>query len=70
MDALQKETQNAGLGFEIWENDSHLSVGFEIATCHLIWDIKIDMIRKARFVFDGHATPGPPSFNICRGGLK
>lgn len=48
MDALQKEMRNIGLGLEILENDAHLPVGFKLATGHLIWDINIDMLRKAR----------------------
>ena len=59
MDALQKEMRNIGLGLEILENDAHLPVGFKLATGHLIWDIKIDMLRKARWVLDGHKNPDP-----------
>ena len=28
-------------------------------TGHLIWDMKIDFTRKARWVLDGHKTPNP-----------
>ena len=31
-------------------------VGFQEIRCHLIFDVKMDFIRKARFVEVGHTT--------------
>jgi hypothetical protein len=28
-------------------------------TGHLVWDVKMDFTRKARWVLDGHKTPTP-----------
>jgi hypothetical protein len=36
-------------------------VGFQEITCHMIFDIKMDLTRKARFVAGGHLTEPPAS---------
>jgi hypothetical protein len=35
-------------------------IGFQQIPCHLIFDVKFDFTRKARFVAGGHVT-NPPS---------
>ena len=35
--------------------------GFQEIKCHIIFDIKMDFIRKARFVAGGHMTKAPNS---------
>ena len=34
-------------------------IGFQEIGCHLIFDVKIDFTRKARFVTGGHTTEAP-----------
>ena len=58
-DAILKEMLNVSIAFEIMEDDEHLPVEYQLATCHLIFDVKMDFTRKARFVLDGHKTPDP-----------
>ncbi len=33
--------------------------GWKKVTGHLVWDLKMDFTRKARWVLDGHKTPNP-----------
>ena len=35
--------------------------GFQDIGCHLIFDVKMDFTRKARFVAGGHTTEAPSS---------
>ena len=57
--ALTKEMYNVGVAFEILEESQNIPVGWNKATGHLIWDVKIDGTRKARWVLDGHRTQYP-----------
>ena len=57
--AISKEMTNVSIAFDILEEDENLPPGFTLATCHLIFDVKMDFTRKARFVMDGHKTPDP-----------
>ena len=36
-------------------------IGFQEITCHVIFDVKMDFTRKARFVAGGHLTEAPGS---------
>ena len=36
-------------------------IGFQEIGCHLIFDVKMDFTRKARFVAGGHTTEAPSS---------
>jgi Reverse transcriptase (RNA-dependent DNA polymerase) len=42
--------------------DKTVYVGFEEIACHMIFDVKMDLTRKARFVAGGHMTE--PSASI------
>ena len=59
MDALRKEMYNVGIAFEILEEDAPAPRGWNKVTGHLIWDVKMDFTRKARWVLDGHKCPDP-----------
>ena len=48
-----------GVTFEILQKNKHLIRDYKLATEHLIFDIKINFTRKARWVLDGHKTPDP-----------
>ena len=58
-DALAKEMDNVMVAFDILENGEDLPVGYTLASGHIIFEIKMDFRRKARYVKDGHKTKDP-----------
>jgi hypothetical protein len=58
-DALAKGMTEVGVAFEVIEEDKKASIGWSKVTGHLVWDVKMDFTRKARWVLDGHRTPNP-----------
>jgi hypothetical protein len=58
-DALAKEMLNVGIAFEILEDGKIAPPGWRKVTGHIVWDLKMDFTRKARYVLDGHKTPNP-----------
>ena len=58
-DALKKEMYKVGVAFEILDKGAHAPHGWKQVTRHLVWDVKMDFTRKARWVLDGHKTPDP-----------
>ena len=58
-DALKKEMYNVGVAFEILDEGAHAPHGWKQVTGHLVWDVKMDFTRKARWVLNGHKTPDP-----------
>ena len=58
-DAIQKEMKNVSIAFKILDSSENLSVGFSKLSVHMVFDIKLDLTRKARLVADGHLTPDP-----------
>ena len=58
-DALVLEMFNVGAAIEILEKSQSAPLGWKRASGHLIWDVKMDFTRKARWVLDGHKTPNP-----------
>ena len=59
MKALAKEMYNVGVAFEILEPGQPPPKGWHKVTGHLVWDVKMDFTRKAKWVLDGHKTPDP-----------
>ena len=57
--ALAKEMYNVGVAFEILAAGQRAPKGWRLATGHLIWDVKMDFTRKARWVLDGHKMSTP-----------
>ncbi len=52
--------RNVSVAFEIMENDENLPPGFSLATCHMVFDVNMDLFtRKPRYVLDGHKTSDP-----------
>ena len=43
-----------------------VSVGFQEIGCHLIFEVKMDLTQKARFVTEGHTTEAPSSITYSR----
>ena len=58
-DAIQLEIQNNGVACEILEINRKAPPGWRAVTGHLVFDVKMDFTRKARWVLDGHKTPNP-----------
>ena len=56
-DALAKEMFEVGVAFKILDDHELTPVGYTKSSGHIIWDIKMDFTRKARWVKDGHRTP-------------
>ena len=53
---IEKEMSNVQVAFEILENIQSLPPGYSKCTCHIIFDVKMDGTRMARYVKDGHKT--------------
>ena len=58
-DKLALEMFNVGVAFEILEEDPPALAGWEKASGHLVWDVKMDFTRKERWVLEGHKMPDP-----------
>ena len=58
-DAIKKEMYQVSVAFEILDNGAKPPPGWTKSTGHLIFDVKMDFTRKARWVKDGHRTPDP-----------
>jgi hypothetical protein len=71
MDAIRKEMEKVKVAFEFCESWTPQQirdglargdfVGYQEIDCHMIFDIKMDLTRKARFVAGGHTTETPTS---------
>jgi hypothetical protein len=58
-DALAKEMTEIGIAFEVLDTGILAPKGWHKVTGHLVWDVKMDFTRKARWVLDGHKTADP-----------
>ena len=67
--ATEKEMKNVSIAFEIMEDDEVLPKGFKQASCHIIFDVKVDFARKAWYVLDGHRTPDPEGSTFSGSGV-
>jgi hypothetical protein len=54
-DAILKEMRNVLPAFE-FQDDDVMKPGFNKIDCHMVFDDKLDLVRKARFVAGGHQT--------------
>ena len=70
MDAVKKEMSKAGVAYipvegvtadQVRSNRCDTLRGFQEIRCHIIFDVKMDFTRKARFVAGGHMTEAPTS---------
>ena len=55
-DAINKEMTNVGVAFEVLHDGKQPPPGWTKASGHLVFDVKMDFTRKARWVLDGHRT--------------
>ena len=51
--------ENVSVAFEILEDGKRPSASHKKVTFHMIYDIKMDFIRKARLAVEGCRTPNP-----------
>ena len=59
MDAINREMENLKVAFDILEDGAKVPVGYHKASGHLVFDVRMTLERKARWVKDGHKTPEP-----------
>jgi len=59
--AIMKEMRNNAVAFQFLEEGESLPVGSKWIPFHMIFDIKCDFTRKARFMAGGHWTNAPDS---------
>lgn len=64
-DALVKEMGGIKPVINILERGSSPPVGFKQIPCLIIFDVKMDFTRKARFVAGGHKTEPPLSITYA-----
>ena len=57
--AINKEMGNLKVAFDILSEGSKLPPGYRKASGHIIFDVRMTLERKARWVKDGHRTPEP-----------
>ena len=58
-DAIAKEYENVKVAFQLMEDGERVPPGYQEITCHLIFEVKFDLRRKARYVAGGHLTKTP-----------
>jgi hypothetical protein len=56
--AIEKEMNDVMAAFEFNDED-RISIGYKHITCHMVFDIKSNLMRKARLVGGGHQTEVP-----------
>ena len=65
-DAIAKEMRNVRIAFDIREKGASPPVGHQFIKCHMIFDVKMeDLRRKARMVAGGHMTDVPPTITYA-----
>ena len=57
---------NDGVEFEVLPEVYKPLVGWSKVTGNLIWDVKMDFTRKARWILDGHKNPDPIGSTYAR----
>jgi hypothetical protein len=58
-DAINKEMANLKVAFDIMDDSESLPPGWSRASGHMVFDVRMTLERKARWVKDGHRTPEP-----------
>ena len=66
MDTLAKEMYNIGVAFKVLDEGEQAPNGWKKVTGHLVWDVKMDFMRKARWVLNGHKMPDPVGSTFTR----
>jgi hypothetical protein len=58
-DALALEMTEIGVAFEVLPEGKIAPPKWKKVSGHLVWNLKMDFTRKARWLLDGHKTPNP-----------
>jgi hypothetical protein len=53
--------KNNRLVFKVLDEEEHVPIDYKWIKCHMIFDTKMDLTRKARYVAGGHMTDPPSS---------
>ena len=64
-DSIQEEMKNLRVAFDILDNDANLPPGHTFVKCCIIFDVKMDLTRKYRYVAGGHMTKPPSSMTYA-----
>ena len=48
--AIRKELEKVKVAFQLLEENENPSIGSKLINCHIIFDVKMNLTRKARFV--------------------
>ena len=64
-DAIQKEMSNVKVAFKFLNEGAPPPPGYKAIKCFIIFDVKMDLTRKARFVAGGHLTDPPTSMTYA-----
>jgi hypothetical protein len=59
-DAIKKKKNNR-LALKFLQDKRQVPIGYKWIKCHMIFDVKMDFTRKARYVAGGHMTDPPAS---------
>jgi hypothetical protein len=49
-DTINKEMTNSKMAFKILKEEESVPIGYKWICCHMIFDVKMDLTRKAHFV--------------------
>ena len=63
--AINLEMKNVKIAFKFLNKGAPPPVGHTCIRCHIIFDVKMDLTRKARFVAGGHMTAPPSSMTYA-----
>jgi hypothetical protein len=70
-DAVRKEMNNVRITFKILNGEESVPPTYQETCCHMIFDIKIeDLRRKASFVAGGHTTDTPHAVKLPQPQLR
>ena len=62
--AIGKEIGNVKVAFQLMEEGEKLPVGSKEIPYHIIFDVKLDLTRKARLVAGGYRNKSVPAYTI------
>ena len=64
-DAVKKEMKNVEIAFTFLDDGTKVPIGFKEICCHLIFDVKFSLERKARYVAGGHLNKVPAAMTYA-----
>ena len=61
--AYEKEIYKVSISFDFLDHGVKALVSWKRNSFHIVWDVKMDFTRKAKWVKDGNKTPDPVTSN-------